>query len=27
MGRGRDEDPAFFRAAYAAGRVARGLLG
>jgi hypothetical protein len=27
MGRGRDEDPAFFRAAYAAGRLARGLLG
>ncbi len=27
MGRGRDEDPAFFRAAYAAGRVARDLLG
>jgi Protein of unknown function (DUF3866) len=25
MGRGRDEDPAFFRAAYAAGRLARGL--
>ncbi len=27
MGRGRDEDPAFFRAAYAAGAVARSLLG
>ncbi len=27
MGRSRDEDPAFFRAAYAAGRVARELLG
>ena len=27
MGRGRDEDPAFFRAAYAAGRLARDLLG
>ena len=26
MGRGRDEDPSFFRAAYAAGRVARDLL-
>ena len=27
MGRGRDEDPAFFGAAYAAGRVARGMIG
>jgi len=26
MGRGPDEDPAFFRAAYAAGAVARGLI-
>ena len=26
MGRGRDEDPAFFRAAYAAGQLARDLL-
>ena len=27
MGRNRDEDPAFFRAAYAAGVVARNMLG
>jgi hypothetical protein len=27
MGRGPDEDPAFFAAAYAAGRVARNMLG
>ena len=27
MGRGPDDDPAFFAAAFAAGRLARGLLG
>jgi hypothetical protein len=26
MGRGPDEDPAFFAAAYGAGRLARGLV-
>ena len=27
MGRGRDDDPAFFAAAFAAGRLARSLVG